>query len=428
MDLGVSRRLSGADRTSESGIALLETMFAAVLLVVIALAVMGSLDVASKTSAASKGRSVASSLAEQDQERLRAMSIDQLSNYHSTNTLTVAGVDYSVDSRSEWIRDSNGAAQTCTSEAGQGNYVRISTTVTSNVVGKDIAPVTVRGIVSPPVGAFAANQGTLAVQVLDRNDGPVSGLNVTLSGTRSMSDATNSAGCAIFAYIPAGGSTSYTATLNSTGMVDQDGNQLSKVSPNVTANNVTLVKMTYDRAGQIGVVMQDSGGATPTPAPASLMVNNSKWITAGVRKVAPPTITSLFPFTSSPYSIYAGSCASADPALFTQTAASATALPGQLVGGVIVKVPTMTVSVTNNGAPVQANVKITPIGTGCAADAYPRQATPTSDGVVPVDLPYGKYTVCADITGRSRTLTPVNNDKPGGVSVPVNIIASGLPC
>jgi hypothetical protein len=70
-----------ADVASDGGWALMETIFSAALLVVIALAVLSSMDVASKTSAANKGRTVASQLAEQDQERMRGMTVDQLSGY-----------------------------------------------------------------------------------------------------------------------------------------------------------------------------------------------------------------------------------------------------------------------------------------------------------------------------------------------------------
>ena len=155
---GVLRRLRDTDCASESGWALIETMFSAALLVVIALAVMSSMDVASRTSAATKGRTVASSLAEQDQERMRAMTINQLSNYHATADPTVGGVTYHVDSRSEWVQDTSGQVASC-SDTGQASYVRISSTVTSDAVGRDTKPVVMRGIVAPPVGSLGRQPG-----------------------------------------------------------------------------------------------------------------------------------------------------------------------------------------------------------------------------------------------------------------------------
>jgi type II secretory pathway pseudopilin PulG len=422
MELGVSRRLrDGADRTSESGWALLETMFAAALLVVIALAVMSSLDVASRTSAANKGRTVASALAEQDQERMRSMTIDQLSNYHTTTNPSVAGVAYTVDSRSEWIRDSTGTPASC-SDTGQSDYVRISSTVTSNVVGKNTQPVIVRGIVAPPVGSLGPNQGTLAVKVVDRNAAPVAGLPVTLTGTRALTDATNSLGCAVFGYIPAGSGTNYTVQLNAVGWVDQDDIQLSTKSPNVTPGNVTLVQMTYDQAGSIQVDLKDSGGAAPSPAPTLLSVNNSLWPTPGVRRVPPSTVTSLFPFATSPYALYAGSCNSANPsASGTDSAASATVLPSQVTSNVLVRVPTVNVKVVdtlNTGTPAFVSLRAT--GAGCTEQVN-RQAT-AADGTVQFDMPYGAYKICSSATAAGVTkykieAAAVNNNASAGTAL-----------
>jgi type II secretory pathway pseudopilin PulG len=417
MELGVSRRLGdGADRTSESGWALLETMFAAALLVVIALAVMSSLDVASRTSAANKGRTVASALAEQDQERMRSMTIDQLSNYHTTTNPTVAGVAYTVDSRSEWIRDTTGTPASC-SDTGQSDYVRISSTVTSNVVGKNTAPVTVRGIVAPPVGSLGPNQGTLAVKVVDRNAAPVAGLPVTLTGTRALTDATNSLGCAVFGYIPAGAGTNYTVQLNAVGWVDQDDIQLSTKSPNVTPGNVTLVQMTYDQAGSIQVDLKDSAGAAPTPAPALLSINNSVWPTPGVRRVAPSTVTSLFPFATSPYALWAGSCDAANPSLSgSDSAASASVLPSQQTSGVAVFVPTMTIQLLDptTGLAKQGWVTVKATTSACSGDNVARTQTDATGKLVR-DLPYGSYTVCGEVGTKAKTTPVVNGTKTGTV-------------
>ena len=47
-------------------------------------------------------------------------------------------------------------------------------------------------------------------------------MNVTIAGPSNQTNPTNSAGCAIFAYVPIG---SYTASVNSAGWVDKGGNQ-----------------------------------------------------------------------------------------------------------------------------------------------------------------------------------------------------------
>ena len=99
------------DPRGESGWALVETLVSAVLLIVVALAIATSLDAASRASGENKERSVAASLAERDQERMRGMDPTALSNYHpvpSTAT-TPDGAVYSIASRADWIRDSTNA-------------------------------------------------------------------------------------------------------------------------------------------------------------------------------------------------------------------------------------------------------------------------------------------------------------------------------
>jgi Tfp pilus assembly protein PilV len=394
---GVLRRLRDTDYTSESGWALIETMFSAALLVVIALAVMSSMDVASRTSAATKGRTVASSLAEQDQERMRAMTINQLSNYHATADPTVGGVAYHVDSRSEWVQDTSGQVVSC-SDTGQAAYVRISSTVTSNNVGRDTKPVVMRGIVAPPVGSLGPNQGTLAVKVSDRNGDPVANMPVSLSGTVALSDSTNALGCAIFAYIPAGGGTSYTVTLNTPDWVDQNDAQLSRKFPNVTPGGVTLQQMTYDQAGSATVDFRDSANQPASPAPSLMTVVNSSWTTPGPRVVTPNVAGSLFPFPSTPYNLYAGSCTSANPSTYSETVASASVLPVQDAGPVVVRVPTLTLNIKNGAgtAALAGNITIKAAGAGCPERVARTSTAPAPIGTFSVDLPYGPYTVCSD--------------------------------
>ena len=61
---------------SEAGFALIEVIVSAAVLAIVALAVLSGIDAASSSSGREKARAVAASLAEQDQERLRAMPVD----------------------------------------------------------------------------------------------------------------------------------------------------------------------------------------------------------------------------------------------------------------------------------------------------------------------------------------------------------------
>ena len=135
----------------------------------IVLGVLAGIDGAAGSSGREKARSVAGTLAEQDQERMRGMRAVDLSNYAYNRDVTVGTATYNVDSESDWIRDNTGGTVSCTNSSAQADYLRIRTTVTSSTVGKRTAPVQIDSLVAPPVGAVGTNQGTLAVQVNDRD-------------------------------------------------------------------------------------------------------------------------------------------------------------------------------------------------------------------------------------------------------------------
>ncbi len=413
-------------RAGESGWALVETLVSAVLLIVVSLAIASSLDTASRASGESKQRSVAATLAEQDQERMRGMDPTSLSNYHppARNVTAADGGVYTIVSRADWIRDSTNAPESCTTNATQSDYLRITSTVTSRLVGTDIKPVTSAGIVTPAVGAFGPGLGTLSVSVVDRNGAPVPNMLVTTSGTKVLSDYTNSLGCAVFGYIPIGG---YTATASAGNWVDGDGNPTASASATVSQGTVASVEMSYDQSGGLAVTLDG-----PAPAGTRLNVGQPGFptphtVTSTVAKDATtlPVIGSLFPFAISPYNAYLGSCSDTDPSKYTQPVASTLVAPGA-TAPLSVHLPPVKVKVTRNGAALTtaANVKITSTTSGCTEV----QTDPTNtSGVVAVPMPYGHYKVCADLALATNnryvtTTTTVNNVASAGVTVPtINI-------
>jgi len=416
-------RESRDPRGGENGWALVETLVSAVLLIVVALAVASSLDTASRASGENKQRAVASSLAERDQERMRGMDPTALSNYHPlpSNVTTPDGGIYAIASRADWIRDSTSAPESCTSSTSQPEYLRITSTVTSRAVGTDIAPVTSAGIVTPAVGAFGAGLGTFTVEVVDRNAAKVPNMPVTTSGTRVFSDLTNTLGCAVFGYIPVGG---YTGTATAAGWVDRDGNPTATGSATVSQGNVSTVQLTYDVAGSLAVTLDGAA-----PANAKLNVSQPAFvtphtltpaITAGQTTV--PTIGSLFPFKTSPYNAYVGSCADADPSKYSQPVASTLVTPGSPATPLAVHLPPVTVTVKKSGV-VQsgANVKISSTVSGCTEIAT---GTTDASGVLVVPMPYGHYAVCARNAATNKATVNVNNTTSAGVAAAVALPTS----
>lgn len=404
---------------SEAGFALIEVLVSAVLLVVIALALLAGADRASSTALGGRARSVASGLAEQDQERIRSMPASALSNYHpAARTVPVGGTTYTVASRADWVRDSTGATQSCTNDSSQADYLKITSTVTSNVVGTAIKPVTVSSIVAPPVGAFAANQGTLAVKVTDSRNNPVVGMNVSTSGPRSLSDTTNASGCAVFAYIPTG---TYHVLLDTAGYVNPSNQTAVDITQVVSANLVNLAQVSYDRAAKVAVAFETVTGTSTIVPSRGWGITASRvdpvggtYYFEGPTGTPPPAqasidATSLWPAPTG-YKFYSGDCAGANP----ETAIPLTTwyttapgngdvlapLPGTVDGTVTVRQPPLSLTVKNSGTALAgATVVLTPVDTACikpdlTTDSSGRatsRVTPTYDPGVP----FGKYsTAC----------------------------------
>jgi Tfp pilus assembly protein PilV len=312
-------------RRDEDGFALLESLVAAVLLLVISLAVLASLDTAAKSSSKLRARSVASALVEQDLERMRSIAVTDLSNFHQDRQVDGNdGVPYRIISRAEWVRDTSGT-QSCTSDTTQAQYLKITSTATSTLVGAEMAPVSESSLVAPPVAAFGANQGTLAVKVTGRDgvNDPIEGVTVRATGTSgspSLNDTTNEAGCAIFGYIPAG---SYNIVVDAPGYVDTASNPTATQSGfQVLAGRVSLANLTYDAAGYVNMSFEAPDALTSTLKPSrgwyGVVANSAgaRVISAAAPAADPvdgfPAPAPVFP-SKTAYTLFAGDCAGNDP-------------------------------------------------------------------------------------------------------------------
>lgn len=398
----------------ESGWALMETVASAVLLVVVAVAVAASLDAASRASVNNKSRSAASTLAEQDQERMRGMSVTKLANYRpAPRTVTTDdGATYTIASRTDFISDTTGAVQSCTSIDAKPDFLRITSTVTSAVTGNNgIAPVVQRGIVAPPIGSLGQNQGTFTVQVVDRSGAPVAGAAVTATGSSTTyNDVTNELGCAVFAYVPIG---TYTGTVTDATRVDQDGRSPASSSVGtVSEGDVTSVTIAYDIPGTITGTF-----ANPPAAATAMRLVQSGWnnpaggrnttLAAGASSV---TASGLYPFVAKSYTAYAGTCDTANPTLYATAPTYAPPSTILTAGGsatLPIKLLPVTVIV---GSGLATTLKLKATGTGCTESLT--DSFPLAGATRTYYLPYGTYTACvtSNLLGRSASGT---NSGPG---------------
>ncbi len=401
---------------AERGSFLVEVMVGAIVLAITTTAVLSGLDGAQDTGRRNKDRSELSTLAQQDLERLRSIPITSLSNYDETRTVRVATVDYTVHSTTEWVRDASGVVS-CTDDNTQAEYMKVSSTVTSPASVNN--PVTETTILTPAPGAFSATAGTAAVLVTDRDGNPRAGVTVALSGAGSYSDSTNSLGCAIFGYIPSG---AYTATIS--GMVAWASDLPATAAATVNPGRTTLIQMEVEPPASLRALFKTPSGTpvvgpeTPTPSQGwnKISVVHSK-LPAGIKffpsatatlKGAAQDATELYPHRDG-YGVYAGSCASNNPASWLPSYFGPTSGlkgyikldPGDNLKNVDVIMPTLTLTITKrNLALSRYHVMIKQIDTPDCTELmwdYSTAVMPTDTSeAITFPVPFGRYKVCVD--------------------------------
>ncbi len=424
------------------GFAMIEAIAAAALLAIVALGVLKGLDTAQHSSGREKARSVAAALTEQDQERLRSFRAVDLANYDESREIEIEinKVKYTITSRVDWVRDSTGGTQSCNNSATQADYMRITSITESSLINTPIPPVKMSSLVAPPVGAFGNNQGTLGIQVNNAAGKGVEGMPVTIAGPSTLTNSTNSAGCAIFAYVPIG---NYTASVDSAGWVDKGGNQKSSVGATVSQGTVNVKTLSYDEAASVDVKfdtekLDNSTDSTVTStqlAAANAGVPSGPFSPfAGLRVYKPAaaanviTATGLFPFTDG-YGLYGGGCPGADPTrndpdyYTVYPGAFVDVEPGEASPQVTVRLPSINLRVLHNALPLTAaerpytKIVVTSRSTNCSEKfTYPAPAVNTTGYLPNSALPFGNYDVCVESrvpgggsTLKARTLTGVRN-------------------
>ncbi|MBV9212024.1 MAG: prepilin-type N-terminal cleavage/methylation domain-containing protein [Actinobacteria bacterium] len=416
----------------EEGFGLVEVLVSAVLLALVAVGVLAGIDGPSAVSADNKSRSVASALADQEQERMRSLKFSDLESYDSTRAVTEGDVPYTIHGYVSWVSDKSGT-DSCTSNSTNLDYLKATATVTWPGLTSG-NPVTTTSIVSPPASVLGGNLGGLVAQVQEQAGNPVTGLPVSIT-PGSVSHSTNAYGCAMFPYLQAG---NYSATYSQAGWVDPSGNTAVSLSGSVTALATTTLTGLYAQAAKItvGVDTLPSGASSPTPATTqAVSVANPGIPAPGTRTftapAAQPTIdaTNLFPFTSG-YGVYSGSCSANNPVTYNPSywssgAGFVTTSPGQTYT-VTVREPAINVTVKRNALPLaNAHVVVKATAPGCS-DRYvfttSAQGQLTNQGV-----PFGTYSVCADDGARSAAnLAVTATSATGSAPFTLNVPTSGM--
>jgi Tfp pilus assembly protein PilV len=425
----MSRALSRSRQrlASEDGSLLVEVMVSAVLVVLVGLGVLAGFDGAAASSAQIKARAVGAGLAQEDQERMRSLKVSALSNYSNTSTQAVAGVTYTVKSKASWVTDSSSTASCAAGGSSSADYLSATSTVTWPKMGAT-KPVTVESLIAPPNGTFSSNQGSLAVVVTKGDGTGLSGQSVNLSGPATLSDTTDSQGCVLFGFLPAGNG--YTVTLNRAGYVDKQGNATATTTTGVTGEATNTVPMTYDQAGTVTVSADTIKGAGPVSTPLEFVTaSHSSLLPPGTRTFgsatssATVTAANLFPFPSS-YTFWAGDCAGSDPRTYAATPPSVTVTPG---GSFNVTVHEVGLHFKKGGLDVPSGtvVRATATASGCTGTV---SRTVGAGGWTP-GVPYGSYDICMPATATTGYRAPGQLATNGsGIVVTLPIVATAPAC
>jgi type II secretory pathway pseudopilin PulG len=472
---------------NQDGFALIEAIVSAAVLAIVALAVLAGIDGATASTARERARAVASTLAEQDQERVRSYRFDELTELvglrpehkDRNREVTVDGIKYFVNTEVTLQVDSGSPTTGCgTGGAKQSEYLRVVTTVTSPIVGGTgsptaasngrIQPVKIESLVAPPVS------GSLVVKVLDAKGIPVSGVSViptAKSGRVYPAQLTNPQGCALFVAIESG---TYTVEITKTGYVDRLAQSPGKASTTVSPNLVNVLTMSFDRAVDLTVNVKTlrpgttfSTSATAYDAKATAVSDNSADPNS-LRTYTPAQPSStiiapgVYPFTSG-YSFFTGKCAMQSPVkvglthYFSQTnpgavvIADASKLPAQLTATVYepalnVRVnsssdlsgsytvtaylqPNGTDTCAEDSAAIPLSLKTWPSGWGAAPNNNTHNWVSQAGTDFDPGLPFGQYIICFRTSSGWRT-TPYDNrqtHRSATVSVSTGVTSTSRP-
>jgi hypothetical protein len=382
-------------------------MMGAAVLIIGGLAIYSGLDGASKASGRNRNRTVAAYLAQQDQERMRAMDAAELSNgYTNSRFVYVDTVKYTVNSAASAVNDSTGSIS-CTNSSATAQYLKISSTVL-DPASKN-APVQQDSLLSPK-----PDDGNAAVQIVNRSGTTgVQGVAVGLQQPPGDSISTDTNGCALFSFLD--NFTNYTVAFSQPTYVNVNGVNAVSGPITVVPATVSVTQFQYDVAGLIHANFDTKVGSTTsaTTGNAITLTDSHMTLSPPLRtwSNAPPVVagftdgalvsqldaTQLFPFTDQ-YAAYAGDCTANDPTKYGATQTFAPVLgPGQ-TNTVTVREPAINVITQKNGTTTSAaHVTITETDAACSPGYATYLDTSTAAGALShPGYPYGNYTVCAD--------------------------------
>jgi Tfp pilus assembly protein PilV len=433
--MGCPRRLSFvlaaravvARLRQEDGDSMIEVTIAMLIVGLISVAIFTSLTAVSDIQGAQRHQSVAIYLAQQDQQRLRGLTAQQLTSTttcpatpsatipqtgNGCYTKTYNGETYTVTSSAAFYTASSTSLSCTTSSQTSADYVPITSVVTwgPNNTNDSRKPVQEHGIVTPAAG------GQIVASVTDSAGSSTVGLSnvaVTITGpgtsTATQTLTTDANGCAIFVGETPGAYT-VSETLPSPYVVSGPS------TDSVSVTNGGSAQAPFDVAQpatvNVGFTTQING-ATAQSIPFdtfSLEPNGNSseasYGTAGTYVSPPSKVTTgatVFPYgTGQNYGAFAGACAADDPNAAPPNT-SVLAADGATTSATV-KVPSMLLGLTSSFTSAGATTEVDDTN---ASVTY-AQGTGSSNGWTPqtnTPLDYGTDERYSNVAGNTASYT-----------------------
>jgi Tfp pilus assembly protein PilV len=418
---------------SADGFTVVEVVVAITILLVALLSAALLIENGIAVSGNTRNRVVAANLATAAMENVRGLAADpakfttipQGTTYYQGADQNVNGIQFKVTQEVEFVgRDSTTSSCDSPGTPASEQIMQVSQTVTWPNMG-GTQPVRQVTTLAPPVGAYSASSGSLAVKVYNAASKPDGGVSVQITGPETKTLATTSEGCAYFDFITPG---TYTATIVSGGVSDQE-----LASPVQTASVVigqtTPLQFQYDAPATIDATFpspSNTAGAPPYATGMSISVGNTGL--QPYRQFSFPATTTgdttsspdLYPYASG-YTVFAGNCTDNNPngidtngnAFYPTAGDAPVSVAANTTTPVTVPLYTLAIHVQNAAAtPVDSVVPtagetaafgapytaVCTNGTATAAPPTLGLATTSATGDSTTALPLGHWTITAKCT------------------------------
>jgi type II secretory pathway pseudopilin PulG len=439
---------------------MIEVLISALLVGLVVVGTLTGFNSATKASYDERAHAQATVCAQQDEERMRGLTTQQLSELGTSSRKVTdtcepyvessgyKGTIYTITSTAAYVNDKT--VGTACSPEGSADYLRTTSSVKWAAL-RTRKEVTQSSIVTNPIGA------SLLVKVENQLGEGAPGVTVTAVGeSTNQTLTTNTEGCAIFASLVA---PSVTVTVTKTGWVDHEGEALPPESLKLVTGQTTSVTYQLGEAGAINAGFKTTNSLGNTePTVGDTFVAFQKGITRTPEFMLEGTISSsvgaasadykssvlspkaLFPFrtppapgTANPYTVYAGDCPENNPTKYGGAEVTAQVEPnGEAIPTEKLTVPPVDVSVWtgtettgSKGEPLKigsASLTNTKCGSviptnyyGKSAPEYVDKQPLTSAGhLTYYGQPYGTFSLCVtNGTSKKWTGTFINNSSKG---------------